>query len=361
MKELSYNKTLKIALAQCMLICLLMFFAGCHNVKVNPAERIIIEVQLPPDLVYQKPANITIKENMEVQYLPISHLEYNPVWGSAKSKVFNRVVKWTLYSKEPIQVNYGFGTLCLVSPGDVIHISDNGKGIVYSGRGVEKLNMWNQIKSIEEKLQKPSKYSFKINSFEEFRQWSNYEDNKLAQQIRIIEAYRDSIRPIEYSYLKAMLVNSAENERTDAFSGLRKYIQDKSGSGLNASDLNVAWDSISVKPWGKWLRTHSYYYGSISEIYAFNRLEVLRRFSFDGSNDSLHNKETRAYLYYCNAKQNYKGLLRERLLFYIIEEPIISELGTKNPIAQMVLKDYYDQPGFPEYKKYVKEIERKAD
>ena len=86
----------------------------------------------------------------------------------------------------------------------------------------------------------------------------------------------------------------------------------------------------------------------------------MRKFDFDFTIDSLKNKPTRTYLYYSGAKNNYKGLMRERLMTFILDEQTIVELGTKDSMAQTLLNDYYNQPGFPEYKDMVKKLEKKS-
>jgi hypothetical protein len=214
---------------------------------------------------------------------------------------------------------------------------------------------------IHKRFIRPTENRFAINSLEDFLRWNQYSDDKLALLLPIVDSFKDKISSFNYEYYKADIINWVEFDRVYSFKALRNYSQSTPLSGLSSSDLHAIWDSTQYKPSAKWFRSLSTFYGAISSLYAFNSMEVCRKFNFDVMNDSLISKSSRTLLYYNAAKQNYKGLVRERLMSYILDEQTIHEMGLKNPMTQAMLKDYYNQPGFPEYKQWIKELQSKAE
>jgi hypothetical protein len=343
MKKISINVAL-------IVLSFLLLFCKSSSTKQPLSGKIILEMQLKSD------DNLL---NDEIKYSPVRDLQSYPKWVSTKARYVNKKARWVIYSDIPLQVVADFGRYRMVCPGDSICIQNTGGKLSYSGKGSKKLSLCDEIVNQEKKLQKPTRNSFTINSIEDFMLWGKYVDDKLALQLSIIENNKSNIQSNEYGYLKTGIVNDCELDRVRSFDAFKDFVRQNKAANMSMPDLNKIWDSIQNKPTNKWLQSLSSYDGEMYTLFALNRNVVQRRFGFNFQNDSLKNKELRTYLYYNSAKQNYKGLLRERLMVYILDEPTITEMGLSFPMTQKLLKDYYTQPGFPEYKQWVKSLEEK--
>ncbi len=335
---------------------------SCHHKVINTevsARKIVIQVEMAREIVYQKPANFVLKDELELEYLPLKATEYSPQWSSVKTKISERKIKWVLYSDIPIQANYGFGRLSIVNPGDSINVRYNGKKSVFAGKGTDKLLIWEEVRGVGERMIQPTRNNLVINSVEDYLAWNEYIDNKLTQQIAILNFYMRRIQPFEYDYFKEVIVSSAEDDRLQAFSVLKSLGKKGKLPNLKPSNLSAIWDSTQYKHWSQWLRSLSDYYGSLNALYQFNQFEVQNRFGFELNSDSFINKEMRGYMYYDNAKRKFKGLLRERLMAYTLYKLPIAKRNVGSPIVQSMLTDYYSQSRFPECKKWIKSLEDK--
>jgi hypothetical protein len=325
--------------------------------KHNESDKIIVYLQLSAPLAHPEPQNYALKDKMEIAYLPVKNVEKNPEWQSVNAIAYNGYVKWTLYSNEPVKMKYGFGSLPIVSPGDSIVIHYDGEKFQYLGKGTDKLTCWNEMLHIGKEIPTPTVSNNHIKSLNDYNEWMSYLDNNITQQISLIDSYKNKIDPFEYEYLKVAAIGQMESSRIQLFRTLRSYCKKDSNTRISLADLNAIWDSTQYHPLNAWQKAIANYYGDIYGVSEFNKQEVWRQFSFNANNDSLKAIGLRNYLYYTHAKQQYKGILRERLLTQIMEEQ--TKTSFKDPITQTMLKDYYSQPGFPEYKKQVKELEGK--
>ncbi|OQP58187.1 hypothetical protein A3860_07635 [Niastella vici] len=323
-------------------------------------KRTIIELQLSDEMTTQRPANFEMKENMEIAFRPVIRVENSPPYDYVEAKVSKNKVKWEFLSDKPIEMNYGFGKLNLVSPGDSIRIKYHNDEPFFIGRGANKLMTWKMLLEEGKRLGIPTKNCNTIHSINDYLNWSRYLDQKLSLLLPILDSNKAKLQPFEYNYLKSALVGSIENDRIDAYTALRKHSMNDSASGITASNLIAVWDSTQYKHWGKWLRGLPDYYGSTYTLSRFNQMETLRKLNFDVTNEKFKSKEELPTLFYNNAKQNYNGVTRERLLALILDEVFIDGLGFNNTATQAALMDYYRQPGFPEYKQMVKGLEGKS-
>jgi hypothetical protein len=336
------------------------FYFNCENKNNVAAERIVIEAEISKYFFWQLKGIFSVKETINIQYAPLDNQLSLSTSKIEPSQVINGKAKWVLYSDKPVNVLPPFGTSVVMNPGDSLYITYQSDEPVYAGKNVPVMELLNAMTRTNKLLVTPQrKNSYNANTLQDYMEWNKYLDDKLMLQLPIIDSYNKKISRNEYEYYKQHFITDVENNRLNAFTALSDAVQ-KGYEGLSLSDLNFIWDSTQCKPWRLWLQSLPYYSGSINTFHEYNRMSVWRRFGFNLHNDSLQNKEKRTYLYYTSAKQKYTGLLRERLMAFILDEQTITELGIKNPMTQLMLKDYYSQPGFPEYKKWVKQLEEKA-
>lgn len=341
--------------AFCSITLMLCFSCNTEN-KPGATGKIVIRLILAPKIVHPFPENYALKEKMDLNYVSVKNTEDNKEWQLVSAMLNEEGVKWVLHTDEPVKINFGFGSLPIVSPGDSLAISYDGEDFRFAGRGAGKQICWNEIKKIGKKSP-PTHSNSRIYATKEYFDWQKYLDDKLAVQIPFLDSCKSQFTDFEYNYLKANIVSLAESDRIQTFRALRTFSRKDSLSCISAADLKEIWDSTQHNYLNKWLQNVSEYYGDIYCISEFNKVEVWQQFDFDFNKDSLGIKDLRNYLYYVNVKKRYKGLLRERLLASILDDQTKTEL--KKSSTQIMLKDYYNQPGFPEYKQRMKEIETK--
>lgn len=342
------------------IIVLTVHIFSCNHTDsfINSDQKIVVEANVSKYFYQQLQGIYTVKNEMYISYHPFP--DTSPIYStkSLSENVNNRKTIWILRSNTPVKIYPPFGIPIIIYPNDSIHISYIHDYPVYSGNNTQSIELLNALMEAEEKLIKTrKKNAYNARTLEDFLNWNQHLNDELALKMPILEYYKAKIPAAEYEDYAASTISSIESDRIDAFEAFRDSVI-KGYPGLSLLNVCHIWDSTQYSPSAQWLRSLPNYYGSIGYIYSFNKMELFRRFNFE-SNDSLASKETRTYLYYTKAKQQYKGLMRERLLAHILDEPTITELGLNNPIAQTLLKDYYSQPGYPEYKAWVKGLEKK--
>jgi hypothetical protein len=300
--------------------------------------------------------------NISIQYVAAYEIGAASPASLESNGIKYGLLKWEIPATKDLILSPNPGHLFIAHPGDSIHIYYSKNKIVYSGKNEDqpKFSFINKLIAINGQLAKPTTSCFDVHTLDDYLQWNRYVDQKQEWQATLFENHRDSMPASEFAYYKAQAMCNAENERLSAFGSLMAYTKKDSLSTLKTSDFCRIWDSTQYKIWSQWIRSLSAYHGSLHYVYAFNRLEIARKFYFNYKTDSLAKKELRTYSYYNNAKEKYLDQLRERLLVFILDEQTITEMGLKNPMTQKILADYYSQPGFPEYKAYVKSLEARA-
>jgi hypothetical protein len=337
----------------------LFLTTGCKSGSES-RKKIIIEATINKWFHRELEEVFTIQEeiNLRYQFFPLK--EVSPDVATVKGKVREGKVRWEIYSNQPIKLYPPLGTGIIMYPGDSIYVLYKENYLRYSGSNTHAMVLIDTLAQLAERVSKPfKKYSYNVNNMSDYQEWNRYVDEKMALSLPVIESFRNQITPTEYDFYKSNLIGNAECDRVDAFCALQRAVSSTGNTQLTTNDLMQIWDSTQNKPSRQWLNGLSEYNGSIYDVYTFTWMELNRQAGFDFSTDSLKSYDVYARTLYNKAKQQFKGQLRERLLDRILDEKVISELGLKNPIAQAILQDYYSQPGYPEFKAWVKEREKK--
>lgn len=336
------------------------FSCSSHKERRKRSERIVIDAEFARNFFPSLRGIFHTREVMGVQYTPYKYISSDPPSNFVNEELLNGRVTWELYSTEYVKVTPPYGLPVIMKPGDSLHIQYVNDRAVYSGTNNGVLDLLNRIMHIEQGLAKPQqKSSFKASKFADFEEWNRFADLKLSLVVPVLDSFKNIISSMDYEYYKANVVNSIESDRLESFFSLMETVQEGevSSSVLNLCDI---WDSTQNKIWRKWLESLAEYNGTIDDFYEYNQGKVWREYGFNFANDTLKSKAISIYLQYENAKRDYVGQLRERLLAFILDEQSITELGPTNSTVKVMLTDYYAQSGFPEYKRWVKGLETTA-
>ncbi|MBO9565452.1 MAG: hypothetical protein J7621_21930 [Niastella sp.] len=342
------------------MIAVLLFTGSC-KLGIDSRKKIIVEATITHWFHRELEQVFTVKEDISLRYYPFPLKEVTPYAITLEGKFKEEKVRWEIYSDQPIKLYPPVGTAIIMHPGDSMHILYKENYPHYSGSNIQAMALMDTLAQVKERLLSPfKKYSYNVSNMADYQDWNRYLDERMALSLPIIESFRNQLKPAEYDFYKSNFIGSIECDRVDAFCGLQRAAS-AGNTNLTISDLIQIWDSTLYTPTRQWLNGLSEYNGSIYDVYSFTWMELNRQAGFDFSTDSLKSQEVYARTLYNKAKQQFKGQLRERLLDRILDEKVITELGLRNPVTQAILQDYYSQPGYPEFKAWVKGQEKKRE
>lgn len=329
----------------------------------NASRRIIIEVDT---------SILSKLDDNDASGLPKLHVYY---WGDSTRtndtylapKLKGKKLKWEIQSNKSllfVGANL-FGPTYIAHPGDSIYMNFTDNRMRFSGREALKYQLLYDIDQVKKNVTKPFKQLVYVASIDEYLKVDKYYDEQLEKAMSLIDSYNKKISVKDITWIKSWTIEWIEYKRLNAFyyaAGNAATDTSAANSGkYSNADLRKLWDTTQFKHWAKWLRSRDDYnnLGGPVYQYIFNRTEVWLRYNFDYTNDSLGSKPIRTLLYYEGIKRNYKGLVRERTLNFLLDEQVIVEMGANHKMAKAILKDYYSLPGFPSYKKWIKWLETK--
>lgn len=305
---------------------------SCHNrvtekrVPAPEFKKVIIEAEINKHFYSELHGILEIKEVLEIKYASLNSIVKDPPELQTLSEnMSNGKAKWIVYTEDPVIILPPLGNSLVMRPGDSIHIKYLDPVPEYSGNNIQTCEMLNKLMQAEQAFVKPvKKLDYYSSALEEFTVLNQYYDNELNLQSSVVEDFKDKVLKEDYEYYKAGIVNSIERKKLNIFSNLRYFVMKKK-SNLTPVDLASIWDSTQCGPGRKWLETLSIYYDPIRDFYTYNKMEVLRKFNFNIENDSIAKDKSIEKLFYNNAKYKYKGMVKDRLLAYILRKKSLDE------------------------------------
>lgn len=329
------------------------------------SRKVIVEIRFSQEYINsfsRKHVNEINGDSITFRTMPVKRVGLKSEWTEHKVKVANYMVKLAFNSSTPVTVEAPFwnnGTPKILNPGDSINVTYADKGKACTGNGSVAFNLEDKIDYEFANDHKKWKRSWiDIESLNDYMEWNAICDNRLKKFISLIDSAKSKIPFSSYDYLKKTYIYFVEHVRAESFM-LMMGVTRMNGT-LKSADWVAICDSTLNDPWAKWLRANSEGFPYTWYFYQYNRFQVWKKYGFDLTDEHLNSEAKRRLLYYNSIKSNYGGMLRERLLQYELADQVMRELGYKHPLTVVLLKDYYKQSGFPEYKQWMKEYEKKA-
>jgi hypothetical protein len=354
-------KTLSVILLSGLIICCQYSCSDKKpdlpkNTLLNESARIIIESQLQHNYYANLSSSATKIEESDLLWTPYDYIGIDPDWNTLKQKYDNNGSKWVIYPNKPLLIMTPFQkNVILLNPGDSICINYNEEGIKYSGSGAVSVKLQEEINKIQKNfLIQPTKSYIHISSLEDYFKWKEYLDKRLRVIMTTLDLYKGHVSDTIYNEIKSNAICRIEMERAESFVALMGLV--KKNIEITPERLSVIYDTTLNEPEAAWLRSNTCFHGDIWYFYQLNRMQIWRGSGFDLKKDSLLDKGKKGLLYYTGIKNNFTGLLRERLIQYHIVEAVIKKHGITSSITDTILNDYYTQPGFPEYKQWMRKF-----
>lgn len=246
----------------------------------------------------------------------------------------------------------------VIEPADSIRVEFLGEKANYHGEGQEKfeferefkqgINLFDKINSLN-----PGD-NIKIVTYADYQNRIETLNRKDSLIRKLLNSYTGKIKSEVLLKYKVEKIASLEEDRLRAFDNLS---DNASVNSLSAEKLCEIFDFISNSSNSRWLRSISENVSVIYYYYRYIRHLHERKFNFDKTEPRLNNQELRKVEYFNLATQVYKGHVLEKYLAYLMTESVFKELGFQNEVAKKLMKLYYNLPGMPEYRTYVRNRE----
>lgn len=310
--------------------------------------------------------NIVIKVKADtLRFLDSAKLEFmqsgilGAQWISTKARLFNNEAIWSLYSDKPITVYLEKyinikRKFWMVEPGDSIVAEYHDKSFVFSGEGIEKMKLQQEMDSVLMSIKAPQNpNTWVAKSLQDFLDMHRYSTQKLNCLLPLIESYEHKLSSFAYNTIRIKTISRVQEDKLDKFSDL---VRNAKRLSVTNRDLCNIFDSCFYNDHWRWVVSNDRYGPG---WYAFIRAQLMRKYEFEPTNDSMNVEVKRKYLYYAEGKKTYSGLALQGFLLDLIANHTIHEIGFVPETEKLLSMYYADQDVSPEYKQYVKAYEQK--
>jgi len=293
--------------------------------------------------------------------------------GKVQQKLKGEKVQWEWSASDLQMIPPGLfsnrGQGYILEPGDHVYLSQIDDKLHASGRGAENVKAFKLLETFRESLNRAEYLSEKNNasaSLKDFLDWNNYLNQKTRIWLPLLENYKSKLSERVYMIIKGSLLTAIEKIRMHKFHSIRRstIVGSVNQFGLSNEDLCNIYDTTMNNTNSKWLRYRRDFI--FDPDYAWEMLHDenyrLRGkfFRTKESDTTILGKDLEdPFIWqYNEIKKRYKGVVRENFLVFTLSDPrgILRQVGF-TPKVEVILADYYAQPGYPEAKKQVKDYE----
>lgn len=294
----------------------------------------------------------------------IINYAYYPVklWSTWTRKArHNGSAKWVIPADQPIILDIYFREgvptadrykRLLLEPGDSIIVKSRDEELHFSGHGADKLNMNNEIFALKNAMPKPSNPTiYSVVSVEDFLEWDNYLNRRMALSEFIMESYKSLVSPLAMYHTKVETIIEIEDQRWEKFKrlSLKKYFD------LDRQKISKLYDEHFYTTQAKWIWEQASYLTRQLPLDG----RYLRKHDFAPIAEIADSKVERKMLYWEFAKKELRGEGLEAFLAFYLTYYIIGKEGFSPEVDSTLQKYYADKDRETEYQAYVKDYERK--
>lgn len=244
------------------------------------------------------------------------------------------------------------GLVFLTEPDDSIIVKQEGQRLKFTGRGWEKYYIQYEYYLLRE-TKKWHRFRDAAKSIENYTEFSNQINHEYSFTTALIERYESNLSSYAYTYLKTLFAVEIESDRLRAFIGLNANRQELN---IRSEDLVIIYDStIAKSPVTNLIAADNDLYNlKLSIIPDLTRMQFRRIRNFIQSDTTDYS--TFYYGCYKLAKQQYSGILREKVLARIVTSDLIKRAKFADE-TEIALTDFYTTATDTSLKNWVKEYE----
>lgn len=313
----------------------------------NGSSKIKVTLLLPPDYT---------EDSILFQVRDANYISIRPDWKNIVKKIKTNRATISFNGNKPIFLATSLFQN-VFEPGDDVIIKITNERPVYSGKGIQKLILIDEIKDVlntKLKVENPEHYTAR--SIEDYWEWDRALSMQIQLTMKLVDSFKTNVSPFAYQYIKSMTLADIEDHRFAKFLAL-SFGSEK--LGVSKSMLCKIFDYISKLQSSQWLVSSKTHINHVYYYYDYVRLLLQRQYDFNLAHDSLKDEATRKLYYYNLGQRKLHGNVLENYLTYLITEAGIKELGFPKEIEQ-ILADYYSKKGKSVYTDYVRGKEATA-
>jgi thiol-disulfide isomerase/thioredoxin len=309
-------------------------------------------------------AGIDSKDSIQIDFAPAHAIGLTPyAWYSVKKKTIGGSALLSYYAtdisliKMPFMAN--LYSNWFAEPGDSIVIIIDRNNLKFSGVGADKFILQHEIKTMRERIKAPTKEPILLNpvTFAEYFKWINLLNEYEHQFYQLINSYRgkvsaevlDRINDRERDFVIAKL--------KDLFFKLREFARKDEFKVITTENICDIYDTTVANKIKKWFPFAT---DGFLGTWTILKTQVGRKYKFQYDEDPLKSELMRTILLYEEGLKLYRNspLSREQFLVRVLTEEMLDDIGM-TPEIKDLLDKYYSEPGYPEYKEYVRNYELK--
>lgn len=298
------------------------------------------------------------------------HIKVSPVeivsvsdweWEDLKSNNEQGAKKWTIRSKQPTYVmlndvlkNEKPRRLILMPGDSIVFVREIDGHLTVNGRGRGNYILPLVIDSVAAIIKKPKNPKDVVTvSLDDYFEWDRYLNRRLEYVLPVIESFRSKLSDYAYNHIRAEFIDQNLDDRSDKFASF--FFGYARQAKMSREDLCRIYDTTYALAASKYYPMASeYVFGTWKPIL----FDVVRKYSFDYANEAINSEAKRNILYYNAGTSILKGRVRELFIQKLITKYFIKNMGF-TPETEMVLSNYFKEPGYPEYKAWLKQFELK--
>ncbi len=315
------------------------------------SDKICVELRLNPGL---------LKDSGKISFQPAEYF-LQPKNNVQYKRPANGSVHIEITAGEPAYLNFvnllrvnkkGY---YLTEPGDNVVICSDGDGFVFSGQGAEKYRLQYQLDSLARSIPNSNKKtglaSYYLDSLQEYFAWTNYYRQKIDLAIPLLKSYKGKMSGYAFTAIADGYIHNVMGSLLSKFHSLKEYGLCK--RKVPNDVLVQIYDTSYSKAMTEWLG-HAINKQEVG--LALREHQIQRVYSFD----SLRMPDERGIqlMLLSDMMKVYKGQERERLIINSLPKAMI-KIGFTSELEK-VLAGYYAEPGYPEWKKWMKKQELAA-
>lgn len=345
---------LSIAFFVIIFFCRQVFASEPFNYKSAPERNIILVVTMDEGYT---------RDSAKMIFSSTKSIGLSRSDTSITQKLFERQAVWTYETMEVAYVYMSFlgksysNWKILAEPGDSIIVHVSNIGLTFSGRGSAKYVLQYDIFRLREGMKVPSSEPILVYpiTFEQYFQWIDWIGQYENKSASLIDSYKNRIPKDVLLHIIDMRNSSVIGRLKDLFHRLFQLAKKGDFRKITRKDLCIIYDSTIAKRIEEYLPHHTDGYVGDADIL---KGKVSRKYSYEYGQEPLNSSLILKLLWYEEGLKTYqrKPRTREQFLARILTEDLLSYIGQSSKVQELFDK-YYSEPGFAEYKSYVKSYE----
>lgn len=308
----------------------------------------------------------SLKDSLQVDFAPVHTIGLTPyAWHSVKKKPVAGNAHWNYYANDISFVKMpfmaGYSSWYSEAGDSVVITIDSNNDLKFSGVGADKFILQHAIKSLRQRIKAPTKEPIILNAitFTDYFNWINVLTGHEREVAKLINAYKGRVSGAMLDLVSDREKDFVVSRFKDLFYKLCGMAKKDAYKVVTIENVCTIYDTTIADKLAKWMPFAT---DGFLGTFTILKLQVARKYKFQFDQEPLKSKLKRTLMLYEEGLKVYKKspLSREQFLTRVLTEEMLHDVGMTPEIGELLSK-YYEEPGYPEYKEYVKRYELKRN